>query len=188
MPVRNTSDRLLSVEPSSLKEMIREFDTKYPQVDASAFVSEAAYVVGDVEIGEGTNIWPGAVIRGDCGKITIGKNTSIEDNCVVHGKGDVIIGNNVVVGHGAVVHGHSVGNFVLIGNNAVILNDAVIGAFSIIGAGSVVAEGMQIPQKSLCIGTPARIRGRVSSRQIEQIKNGVSFYIDLAQKYKRQGL
>jgi len=141
--------------------MIREFDKKFPRVAASAFVSEAAYVVGDVEIDEGTNIWPGAVIRGDCGKITIGKNTSIEDNCVVHGKGDVIIGNNVIVGHGAVIHGLKVGNFVLIGNNAVILNDAVIGDFSIIGAGAVVAEGMKIAQQSLCMGMPARIKGRL---------------------------
>ena len=168
--------------------MIREFDTKFPRVAASAFVSEAAYVVGDVEIDEGASIWPGAVIRGDCGKISIGKNTSIEDNCVVHGKGDVMIGNNVIVGHGAVVHGYSVGNYVLVGNNAVILNEAVIGAFSIIGAGSVVAERMQIPQKSLCIGRPARIKGRVSSQQIEQIKQGAIFYTGLAKKYKRQGL
>ena len=167
--------------------MIREFDHKYPKIATSAFISEAAYVVGDVEIGEGSSIWPGAVIRGDCGKIRIGKNTSIEDNCVVHGKGDVIIGDNVIVGHGAVVHGYSVGNFVLVGNNAVILNDAVIGAFSIIGAGSVVAEGMQVPPKSLCIGTPARIKGRVSSQQIEQIRQGAIFYTDLAGKYKRQG-
>ncbi len=168
--------------------MIREFDKKYPRVAASAFVSETAYVVGDVEIDEGSNVWPGAVIRGDCGKIIIGKNSSIEDNCVVHGKGDVIIGNNVIVGHGAVVHGLKVGNFVLIGNNAVILDDAVVGDFSIIGAGAVVAEGMKIAQQSLCMGMPARIKGRVSAQQIEQIKQGVIFYTDLARKYKRQGL
>ena len=125
--------------------MIREFDTKYPQIAASAFVSEAAYVVGDVQIGTESNIWPGAVIRGDCGKITIGNNTSIEDNSVVHGTGDMIIGDNVIVGHGAVVHGYRVGNFVLVGNNAVILNNAVIGDFSISGAGSVVPEGMKVP-------------------------------------------
>ena len=168
--------------------MIKEFDKKYPQVADSAFISEAAYVVGDVEIGEGSNIWPGAVIRGDCGKIIIGNNTSIEDNCVVHAKGDLIIGNNVIVGHGAVIHGLKIGNFVLIGNNAVILDDAVIGDFSIIGAGAVVAEGMKIAQQSLCMGMPARIKGRVSAQQMEQIKHGVSFYTDLARKYKRQGL
>jgi carbonic anhydrase/acetyltransferase-like protein (isoleucine patch superfamily) len=186
--VRNKYGRLLSDEPSLIKEMIREFDNKNPRVAASAFVSEAAYVVGDVEIGAESNIWPGAVIRGDCGKITIGKNTSIEDNCVVHGNGDMIIGDNAIVGHGAVVHGYWVGNFVLVGNNAVILNDAVIGEFSIIGAGSVVPEGMEIPEQSLCIGTPARIKGRVPSQLIDQIKDGASFYTELARKYKQQGL
>jgi len=168
--------------------MIHKFDGVCPKIDPSVFVSEAAYIIGDVKIGPGSSIWPGAVIRGDCGKIIIGKNSSIEDNCVVHGNGDVIIGNNIIVGHGAVVHGCRVGNFVLVGNNAVILNDAVIGEFSIIGAGSVVPEGMKIPEQSLCIGTPARIKGRVSSQQIERIRQGATFYTDLARKYKRQGL
>ena len=168
--------------------MIRKFDGVYPKIDPSVFVSETAYIVGDVEIGPGSSVWPGAVIRGDCGKITIGKNTSIEDNCVVHGKGDVIIGDNAIVGHGAVVHGHRVGNFVLVGNNAVVLNDAVIGDFSIIGAGSVVPEGMKIPQQSLCTGTPARIKGRVSLEWMDQIKDGTAFYTDLARKYKQQEL
>ena len=168
--------------------MIRKFDGVYPKIDPSVFVSETAYIVGDVEIGPGSSVWPGAVIRGDCGKITVGKNTSIEDNCVVHGKGDVIIGDNVIVGHGAVVHGHRVGNFVLVGNNAVVLNDTVIGDFSIIGAGSVVPEGMKIPQQSLCTGRPARIKGRVSLKWMDQIKDGAAFYTDLARKYKQQEL
>ena len=168
--------------------MIRKFDGVSPKIDSSVFVSEAAYIVGDVEIGPESSIWPGAVLRGDCGKITIGNNTSIEDNCVVHGNGDVIIGNNVIVGHGAVVHGYRVGNFVLVGNNAVILNEAVIGDFSIIGAGSVVPEGMKIPQQSLCTGTPARIKGRVSLQWMDQIKDGAAFYTDLARKYKQQEL
>ena len=168
--------------------MIRKFDGVYPKIDPSVFVSETAYIVGDVEIGPGSSVWPGAVIRGDCGKITIGKNTSIEDNCVVHGSGDVTIGDNVIVGHGAVVHGYRVGNFVLVGNNAVVLDDVVIGDFSIIGAGSVVPEGMKIPQQSLCTGTPARIKGRVSLEWMDQIKDGAAFYTDLARKYKQQKL
>ena len=168
--------------------MIREFDGVYPKIDPSAFVSEAAYIVGDVEIGPGSSIWPGAVIRGDCGKITIGENTCIEDNCVVHGYGDLNIGNNVIVGHSVVVHGFMVGDFILIGNGAVILNDVEIGDYSIIGAGSTIAEGMKIPQRSMCMGTPARIKGRVSSQWMAQIKDGAAFYTDLARKYKQQRL
>jgi carbonic anhydrase/acetyltransferase-like protein (isoleucine patch superfamily) len=168
--------------------MIREFDGLIPKIDPSVFVSEAAYIIGDVEIGPESSVWPGAVIRGDCGKITIGRNTCIEDNCVVHGYGDLTIGNSVIVGHGVVVHCSKVGDYILIGNNATILNDAEIGDYSIIGAGSTVAEGMKIPQRSMCVGTPARIKGQVSSGWIVQIKDGASFYTELARKYKQQGL
>lgn len=168
--------------------MIREFDGLIPKIDPSVFVSEAAYIVGDVEIGPESSIWPGAVIRGDCGKITIGRNTCIEDNCVVHGYGDLTIGSNVIVGHGVIVHGSKIGNFILIGNNATILNDVEIADYSIIGAGCTVAEGMQIPQRSMCVGTPARIKGQVSSEWIDRITDGASFYTELARKYKQQGL
>ena len=168
--------------------MIRSLGNKKPKIAESAFVSEAAYVVGDVEIGPESNIWPGAVIRGDCGKIAIGNNTSIEDNCVVHGNGDMIIGHHVIAGHGAIIHGIKIGNYILIGNNAVVLNDVEVGDFSIIGAGAVIAEGMKIPEQSLCTGTPARIKGRVSSQWLAQIKDGAAFYTDLARKYKQQGL
>ena len=114
--------------------MIRTFEGKTPKVASSAFVSEAAYIIGDVEIGENTCILPGAVIRGDLGKITIGKNVAIEDNCVIHSGSptippiaDVTIGDNVIFGHGAVSNGRIIGNNVLIGMNATILHDVEIG-------------------------------------------------------------
>jgi carbonic anhydrase/acetyltransferase-like protein (isoleucine patch superfamily) len=69
--------------------MIRDLNGKSPRIAASAFVSEAAYIVGDVEIGENSSVWPGAVIRADFGKIIIGNNTSIEDNSVIHGGTEV---------------------------------------------------------------------------------------------------
>jgi carbonic anhydrase/acetyltransferase-like protein (isoleucine patch superfamily) len=77
--------------------LIRDFKGKSPKIAASAFVSEAAYIVGNVEIGENSNVWPGAVIRADFGKTSIGHNTSIEDNSVIHGASDVNIGNNNVI-------------------------------------------------------------------------------------------
>ncbi len=89
--------------------MIKSFNGKTPKIAASAFVSEAAYIVGDVEIGENSSVWPGAVIRGDTGRVVIGKYTAIEDNCVVHSgkpsEGDIFIGDMVNIGHGAVIHG-----------------------------------------------------------------------------------
>ena len=102
--------------------MIRSFNGKTPKIHETAFVSEAAYIIGDVELGENSSVWPGAVIRADLGKITIGKNSVIEDNCVIHSGSpsfppniDVTIGENVIIGHGAVSNAHKIGNNVVIG-------------------------------------------------------------------------
>ena len=165
--------------------MIREFNGKNPRIASSAFVSETAYIAGDVEIGENANIWPGAVIRGDIARITIGNNTSIEDNCVVHSATDII---NTIVGHGAVLHCKKIGNNVLIGNNATVLDNAEIGDYSIVAAGSVVAPETQIPAESLAVGVPAKVKGKLSQEQKDYITIGSAFNIKLAQKYKKQGL
>ena len=168
--------------------MIRKFSGRKPKIAPSAFVSEAAYVIGDVTIGDNSSVWPGAVIRGDCCKIKIGENTCVEDNCVVHGATDVLIGNDVVVGHGAVIHCHKIGNNVLVGNNATILNAAEIGNFCIIGAGSMVTRDMKIPDDSLVMGVPAQIKGQISSKQRLELKEGAMFYTKLTEEYRGQGL
>ena len=156
---------LILTEPEV--SMIRSFNGKTPKIAASAFVSEAAYIVGDVEIGEHTCIWPGAVVRGDLGKITIGDNVVIEDNCVVHAGAptlpptcNVSIGNNVVFGHGAISNGRKIGNNVLISIGAIILHDVEIGDGSIIAAGCVVKEKAVIPPKSFVVGVPGVKIGR----------------------------
>ena len=168
--------------------MIREFNGKNPQIASSAFVSETAYIAGDVEIGENASIWPGAVIRGDIAKITIGKNTSIEDNCVVHSATDIIIGDNTIVGHGAVLHCKKIGNNVLIGNNATVLDNVEIGDYCVIAAGSVVAPETKFPAESLAVGVPAKVKGKLSQKQKDYITMGSAFNIKLAQEYKKQGL
>jgi len=168
--------------------MIREFNGKNPQIASSAFVSEAAYVVGDVEIGENSSIWPGVVIRADFGKIIVGNNTSIEDNCIIHSGTNVIIGDNTIVGHGAIVHCQSIGSNVLVGNNATLLDDAEIGDFCIIGAGSVVAPKTKIAEKSVVTGVPARLKGQLSQEQLVHLRLGSDIYARLAQQYKQQGL
>ena len=128
--------------------MIRSFGGKTPKIAESAFVSETAYVIGDVEIGEGSGIWPGAVVRGDFASIKIGRNTMIEDNSVVHTGEPMEIGDNVTIGHGVVVHGIKIGNNTLVGNNATVLDNAEIGSFCVIGAGCLVRQGMVIPYRN----------------------------------------
>ena len=99
--------------------MIRGFNGKKPKIAETAFISEAAYIVGDVEIGEYSNIFPGVVIRADMGKITIGRYTNVEDNCIIHSgsptsdDGDVTIGDGVLIGHGAAVNCRTIGNNVI---------------------------------------------------------------------------
>ena len=168
--------------------MIVKFNGKRPEIAATAYVSPAATVIGDVQIGDYANIWPGAVVRGDLARITIGSYTSIEDNCVVHGPGSILIGDNVIVGHGAVIHCRSIGNNVLIGNNATLLDDAEIGDFCVIGSGAVVAPGTKLPNNSLAMGIPARVKGNVSQDQISYIVEGAKFNSNVAQQYKQQGL
>jgi len=167
--------------------MIKSFCGKMPQIAQSAFVSETAYVIGDVEIGENSSVWPGAVIRGDFARITIGQNTQIEDNSVLHTGTPMIIGDNVHIGHSVVVHCHRIGNNVLIGNNATILDNAEVGDFCIISAGAVVSQGMKIPDRSFVAGVPAKVKGEVTAEQIARIETGVDTYVKLAQQYKEQG-
>ena len=182
--------------------MIRSFNGKTPKIADSAFVSEWAYVVGDVEIGENSGIWPGAVIRGDFGSIRIGRDYHVEDNSVVHAGTNMEIGDNVVIGHSAVIHGQKIGDSVLVGNNATILDNAEVGDNCIIGANSMVATGQKIPSNSFVVGVPAEIKRVLSSEEIEGMyrrmaerysqmrANGMPelSYSDLAKKYKEQGL
>jgi len=168
--------------------VIRSFDGKTPRIAESAFVSEAAYVIGDVEIGENSGIWPGAIIRGDFASIKIGRNTMIEDNSVVHSGVPVEIGDNVTIGHSVVVHGIKIGNNTLVGNNATILDYAEIGSFCVIGAGCLVSQGMKIPDKSFVVGVPAEIKGQVSPERWLQRRQGSQSYAELLKRYKRQGL
>ena len=176
--------------------MIRSFNGKTPRVAKSAFVSEAAYVVGDVVIGGNTSVWPGAVIRGDFGRITIGKNCVIEDTCVIHSgspqtsqcQSEVIIGENVQIGHGAVINGRRIGNNVLIGMNATVLHDSEIGDYCAIGAGALVSQGMKVPNGSFVAGVPGRIKGEVTESQLWWVAEGSPHYHRLAEQYKKEGL
>jgi carbonic anhydrase/acetyltransferase-like protein (isoleucine patch superfamily) len=168
--------------------MIRSFDGKTPRIAKSAFVSEAAYVVGDVEIGENSGIWPGTIVRGDFARIKIGANTMIEDGCIVHCGSEMEIGDNVLIGHGVVVHGTRIGSNTLIGNNATILDGAQIGRFCVIGAGCLVSQEMVIPDNSFVVGVPGKIRGQVSQERRERLLAGPGSYVEMAKRYKEQGL
>ncbi len=173
--------------------MIQSLNGKSPRIAKSAFVSESATIIGEVEIGENSSIWPGAVIRGDFGRITIGRSVAVEDNCVLHagspkvpGQG-LIIGDNVHIGHGAVINGQRIGNHVLIGIHATVLHDAEIGDYCIIGASCLVSHGMKIPDRSFVIGVPAKIKGEVTEDQLFWVEQAPKEYAELVKMYRKRG-
>ena len=172
--------------------MIRSFNGKTPQIAPSAFISEAAYVIGDVVIGENSSVWPYAVIRGDTGRITIGKSTAVEDSCVIHSgipaDADVIIGDMVNIGHGAVIHGRKIGNNVLIGINATVLHGVEIGNFCVIGAGCVVGENMKVPDNSFVVGVPGKIKGKVPAKQMPWLQEVPVEYAELGRQYQERAV
>ena len=165
--------------------MIRPLDGKTPRIHPSAFVSETAYIVGDVTIGEGTSIWPGAVIRADYGDIIIGKNCSIQDNAVLHTDDHLDLGDNVLMTHGAVVHGGKVGSYVLIGGNAVLLEDTDVEDHVFIGAGAIVRG--KVPANSLVNGVPGQIRP-LSEKKAKRLQNTSARYVENGKRFASQGL
>jgi carbonic anhydrase/acetyltransferase-like protein (isoleucine patch superfamily) len=166
--------------------MIQPFEGRFPTVHPTAYIAPSAVVIGDVTIGEGASIWPGAVLRGDTAPITVGAYTNIQDNCVVHGDTgtSVTIGNRVTIGHNVVMHGSIVGDNCLIGISSTILGKAEIGASCMIAAGAVVKEGELIPEGTFWLGVPAKQRGPVNYDLIDPIAGRSDHYWNLAQRHR----
>ena len=166
--------------------MLRSLDGASPRVHPTAFVSEAAYIIGDVEIGEGASIWPGVVIRADMGRMTIGKHTSVQDNSVLHGDADVVIGDRVVIGHMVLCHARSIGDRVLLGSGSTVNEGVEIGDDSLVASGAVIADFVNIPARSLVVGVPGKVKGEVRKRHIKLIADLCESYIQKTMRYKRQ--
>jgi carbonic anhydrase/acetyltransferase-like protein (isoleucine patch superfamily) len=158
---------------------------KSPSVDGTAFIAESAVLVGDVSVGAEASVWYGAVVRGDCGRIIIGKMANVQDNVVVHSDtgGNVEICEGATIGHGAVVHCSRVGKYALIGMNAVLLNGAEIGDGSIVGAGAVVKENEKVPPGSLVVGVPAKVVKQLSQEQMDGSRKNAEEYVRLSRMY-----
>jgi carbonic anhydrase/acetyltransferase-like protein (isoleucine patch superfamily) len=170
--------------------MIIEYRGKRPRVHPSAFVAPTAVLIGDVEVGEESSIWFGAVLRGDNGPIRIGARTSIQDNCVLHvsENGQTTVGNDVTVGHCAVMEDCRIEQFALIGSNAVVLGGAVVGARSLIAAGSVVGENAEIPPGVLAAGAPAKVKKQLEGESAHWIDISAREYVALSRSYMEQGI
>jgi carbonic anhydrase/acetyltransferase-like protein (isoleucine patch superfamily) len=167
--------------------MIRPFRGRWPKVDPSAFVDESAQVIGDVEIGPDSSVWMQAVLRGDVNRVRIGRRTNVQDASVVHvmhGTHPAILGDDVTIGHGAIVHGCTIADRVLIGMGAIVLNGAHVGEDSIVAAGTLVTEGMQVPPRSMVMGSPGRVRRALSDAEVASILEYSGNYVRYKKDYQ----
>ena len=166
---------------------IYALDDDEPQIHETAYVAPDAVVIGRVTIGAEASVWPGAVLRGDHGYITVGARTSVQDGTIVHCTANhpTIIGDDCVVGHNAHLEGCVVEDGCLIGSGSVTLNRVVIGKGSIVAAGAVVSEGFEVPPGSLVAGVPAKVKR--SGVDTAWTESAVQTYIATA-KHHRAGL
>ena len=143
-------------------------------------------ITGEVNLSEDVSIWHNAVLRGDEGYITIGSRTNIQDLVMIHtGMPDysVTIGQNTTIGHSAIIHGCTIGNECMIGMGAIIMNGAKIGNQCIVAAGSVVTEHKTFPEKSLILGSPAKLLRTLTDDEIQKIRDNAEAYVTSARKH-----
>ncbi|KFX54849.1 gamma carbonic anhydrase family protein [Clostridium botulinum] len=164
--------------------MVKNFLNNIPNISEGVYISETSVIIGDVVIKENSNIWFGAVLRGDEQSISIGYETNIQENVVIHGDGDnnVIIGNGVTIGHGAIIHGCAIGDNVLIGMGTIILNGAKISKNSIVAAGSLITQNKEFEDGSLILGNPAKVIRKLTPEEIQANKESSLTYVNLAKK------
>lgn len=170
--------------------IIVEYQGKRPRIAEGVFIAPTAVLIGDISVGEGSSIWYGTVLRADFGKITIGKNTSIQDNVVIHMTpgGETKIGDNCTIAHGVVLHTATIGDGSVVGMNAVLLDNCVVGDQCMIAAGSVVTSGSSIPGRHLAAGSPAVPKKEISGEALNWVTASSMAYSHLSKTYLDQGL
>lgn len=160
---------------------IFEFNGYRPVVHESSFIHPNATVTGNVIIGKNVYIGPGAAIRGDWGQIIISDGCNVQENCTIHmfPGVTVLLKEGAHIGHGAIIHGGTIGKNVLVGMNAVVMDNVVVGDNSIIGALCFVPDGMQIPERKIVVGNPAKIVKDVSDEMVAWKSRGTELYQQL---------
>jgi len=166
--------------------VIEPFKGKHPQIHPEAFVHAAASLIGDIEIGAQSSIWPNVTLRGDDGPIIIGSQTSIQDNSCIHcteGMSKTTIGNRVTVGHSVVLHGCTIGDDALIGMGAIILDNAVVESGAMVAAGALITPGKIVRAGTLVAGNPMRILRELAERDLAMIQFSWRAYVERTREY-----
>jgi gamma-carbonic anhydrase len=153
----------------------------YPRLHSTVWVAPTATIIGDVEIGEKSSVWFNTVIRGDVFKMKVGRETNIQDSCMLHGtynKCGVTLGDRVTVGHQVILHGCTVGDGTLIGMGAVLMDKVVIGKNCLVGAGSLVTEGSAFEEEGMLIfGRPAKAQRKLKPEELAKLQKSADNYL-----------
>ncbi|HEY3316241.1 MAG TPA: gamma carbonic anhydrase family protein [Bacillota bacterium] len=167
---------------------LKAFGGKTPRVHPTAFIAEGAQIIGDVTIGEQAGVWYNAVVRGDLAPITIGANSNIQDNAVLHTVrgGPIVIGVNTTIGHGAILHACTIGDGAMVGMAAVVLDRAVVEDGAIVGACALVGEGKTVAARTLNVGVPAKPVKELGPESDERLRGLAGRYADLAAEHKKE--
>lgn len=169
----------------------------FPTIDSSAFIAPNAIISGDVKIGKNVGIWYGCVIRGDVTSITIGDDTNIQDNTVLHGTrpnhaqnktgaegAPVIIGKGVTIGHNAIIHACIIEDHAFIGMGSIIMDLARVETYGMLAAGAVLTPGKVVKSGQIWAGNPAKYFRDLTGTEKDYIKTSAANYIELMNEYK----
>ncbi len=163
---------------------IYSFENFIPVVDPTAYVHPTAVLIGDVIIGAGVYVGPGASLRGDFGTVTLEDGSNIQDNCVMHSfpGAEARVEVNGHIGHGAILHGCIVRRDAIVGMNAVVMDRAIVGEHAFVAAASFVKASFEIPPRMLAAGIPAKILRPLTEQEIAWKRQGTIEYQTLARQ------
>lgn len=171
---------------------IRTYQNKTPVLGERAFVDATAVVIGDVELGADSSVWPLTVIRGDMHRVRIGARTSIQDGSVLHithagpynpDGYPLIVGDDVTVGHKVTLHGCTIGNQVLVGMGSIVMDGAVVESQVIIGAGSLVPPGKTLESGFLYVGSPVKQARPLTEKERSFFEYSAANYVKLKDQH-----
>ncbi|MGA8133992.1 MULTISPECIES: gamma carbonic anhydrase family protein [Pseudomonas] len=175
---------------------LRTYQNLTPALGERAFVDRSAVVIGDVEIGADSSIWPLTVIRGDMHRIRIGQRTSVQDGCVLHithagpfnPEGfPLLIGDDVTIAHKVMLHGCTVGSRILIGMGSIVMDGALIEDEVIVGAGSLVPPGKVLESGFLYVGSPVKQARALTDKERAFFTYSAANYVKLKDLHMAEG-
>ena len=168
--------------------MIKSFQNKSPVIHETAYVTDDATIIGEVEIGAESSVWFGSILRGDVNFIRIGERVNIQDGTIIHVSREThptVLENEITVGHRVTLHGCHIETGCLIGIGAIVLDGARVGKHSLVAAGSLITPNTIIPPRSMVMGSPAKVKRELSEAEVEDLGKFWRNYVELSRRYRR---